>query len=89
MSVCKQTPRKNVQLEKWSSKNATNMSSYNLPKVTRYRFPVISFHDYLHYQRNEKRAECIVELHKHVYFVNKNANRDQMCSFDLIYFQPK
>ena len=41
------------------------MSSYNLPNVTRYRFPVISFHDYLHYQRNEKRAECIVELHKH------------------------
>ena len=26
-----------------------NMSSHNLPSVVHYRFPTISFHDYLHY----------------------------------------
>ena len=83
MSVCKQTPRKNVQLEKWSSKNATNMSSYNLPKVTQYRFPVISFHDYLHYQRNEKRAECIVELHKHAEILEHERSEERVFIFLL------
>ena len=59
------------------------MSSYNLPKVTRYRFPVISFHDYLHYQRNEKRAECIVELHKHAEILEHERSEERVFIFLL------